>query len=97
LTPEWLRGAHYINLSHLTGESIPVAKGAGDEVQAGARNLDGTLTLEVLRISADSTLSRIMDLITHAQEAKPRLQKYIDRFGDKYAIGIILTSLLFLR
>ncbi|MBM3207494.1 MAG: cation-translocating P-type ATPase [Chlamydiae bacterium] len=90
-----IAGSSYINLSHLTGESIPISKKAGDEVQAGARNLDGTLTLEVLRVSADSTLTRIMQLITHAQETKPQLQRFIDKFGDKYAIAIILLSVIF--
>ena len=88
-------GSSFVNLSHLTGESAPLPKEKGDEVQAGARNLDGTLTLEVLRVSADSTLSRIIQLITLAQEAKPKLQKWIDRFGDTYALTIIGLSLLF--
>ena len=88
-------GSSFVNLSHLTGESVPLAKKPGDEVQAGARNLDGTLTLEVTRTSADSTLSRIVQLITQAQEAKPQLQRFIDKFGDKYALGIMTLSLLF--
>lgn len=88
-------GSSFVNLSHLTGESAHIPKGKGDEVQAGARNLDGTLTIEVSRLSADSTLSRIIQLITHAQEAKPKLQKIIDRFGDTYALVIIGLSLLF--
>jgi heavy metal translocating P-type ATPase len=88
-------GSSFVNLSHLTGESLPIEKKLGDEVQAGARNLDGTLTLEVLRTSSDSTLSRIMQLITHAQDAKPQLQRLIDRFGDRYAIIIMLLSLIF--
>jgi len=90
-----LKGSSFVNLSHLTGESLPVAKKSGDEVQAGARNLDGTLTLQVTRTSADSTLARIVQLITHAQEAKPQLQRMIDRFGDKYALTIMGLSLLF--
>lgn len=88
-------GSSFVNLSHLTGEAVPIAKGIGDEVQAGARNLDGTLTLEVVRTSSDSTLARIVQLITHAQEAKPRLQRFIDKFGDKYALSIMSLSLLF--
>lgn len=88
-------GRSSVNLSHLTGESVPILKVIGDEVQAGAKNLEGTLTLEVSRTSADSTTSKIIQLITHAQEAKPKLQKFIDRFGDYYAITIMGLSLLF--
>lgn len=90
-----ISGRSHVNLSHLTGESLPLVKKLGDEVQAGSRNLDGTLTMQVTRTSSDSTLARIMQLITEAQEARPQVQKIIDRFGDKYALSIMSLSLLF--
>ncbi|MGL4540541.1 MAG: heavy metal translocating P-type ATPase [Candidatus Rhabdochlamydia sp.] len=90
-----LKGSSFVNLSHLTGESRPVSKKLGDEVQAGAYNLDGTITVEVTRISSDSTLNRIIELITQAQEAKPRLQRFLDRFGKWYAMTIISLFLVF--
>jgi Cd2+/Zn2+-exporting ATPase len=88
-------GSSFVNLFHLTGESHPVPKKKGNEVQAGSRNLDGTLTLEVTRTSNDSTLTRIIELITQAQEAKPRLQRFLDRFGKWYALTIILLFFTF--
>lgn len=88
-------GSSFVNLAHLTGESEAQPKRIGDEVQAGARNLDGTLTLTVTRSSADSTLGRIIRLITQAQEAKPRLERLFDKFGKWYSITIILLSLAF--
>lgn len=90
-----VEGSSFVNLVHLTGESQPLAKTSGDEVQAGARNLDGSLTIEVTRTSRDSTLSRIIQLITHAQEAKPKLQHLLDRFGKWYAMAIIALAALF--
>jgi Cd2+/Zn2+-exporting ATPase len=87
-------GNSFVNLSHLTGESHPIPKKKGNEVQAGAKNLDGTLTMEVTRISSDSTLSRIIQLITAAQEAKPQLQRFLDRFGKWYAM--VIMSLFFI-
>jgi Cd2+/Zn2+-exporting ATPase len=84
-----ITGQSSIHLKHLTGESEPLAKTIGDEIPGGARNLDGTLTVEVLRSSADSTLARIIQLITAAHEAKPQLEKFLDRFGKWYAMGII--------
>ncbi len=95
LDGEVIAGHSYVNLVHLTGESQPIAKHIGDTVQAGAHNLDGTLTLNVARNSADSTLSRIIDLITQAQEAKPKLQRFFDRFGKWYSMTIILLSAFF--
>ncbi len=88
-------GNSYVNLKHLTGESEPIPKKTGDEVPAGARNLDGSLTIKVLRASTDSTLNRIIQLITQAQEAKPKLQRLLDRFSKGYAMTIILLSALF--
>ncbi|NGX37336.1 MAG: putative cadmium-transporting ATPase, partial [Chlamydiae bacterium] len=95
LDGEVISGSSYVNLIHLTGESQPIAKRIGDQVQAGAHNLDGTLTLKVNRTSADSTLNRIITLITQAQSAKPKLQRLFDRFGKWYSMTIILLSAFF--
>lgn len=88
-------GNSFVNLFHLTGESHPVSKKKGDEVAAGTRNLDGTLTVQVTRTRNNSTLARIVQLITQAQEAKPKLQRFLDRFGKWYAMIIIALFLLF--
>ena len=95
LDGEVIEGSSLVNLVHLTGESQPLSKAKGDEVPAGAGNLDGTLTIRVLRTSTDSTLSRIIKLITQAQEAKPHLQQFLDKFGKWYASTIISLSTLF--
>lgn len=88
-------GSSSVNLVHLTGENMPVTKKIGDEVPAGGRNLEGTLTLSVERTSADSSLARIIDLVTHAQEAKPVLQRWFDSLSKRYAMTIILLSFIF--
>ncbi len=88
-------GRSYLNLVYLTGESAPLSKQIGDEVPAGAGNLDGTLTLRVTRSSGDSTLSRIIKLITNAQDAKPKVEQFLDRFGKIYASSIILLATFF--
>lgn len=90
-----MEGNSFVNLVHLTGESHPVSKKKGDEIQAGARNLDGTLTIRVTRTSDDSTLSRIIVLITQAQEAKPQLQRLLERFGKWYAMTIMALFVIF--
>ncbi|HLB52555.1 MAG TPA: heavy metal translocating P-type ATPase [Chlamydiales bacterium] len=88
-----IAGKSLVNLVHLTGESRPVPKGPGDEVVAGTRNLDAALTFEVKRISADSTLARIIRLITEAAVAKPKVQRMLDRFGHTYASCIIAFTI----
>ena len=90
-----LEGTSSVNLAHLTGESLPSPKKEGDEIPAGARNLDAAMTIEVTRTSSDSTLARIVQLITEASEAKPKLQRTLDRFGKHYATTIISLTFLF--
>lgn len=94
LDGEVKEGVSAVNLVHLTGESLPVTKKIGDSVAAGARNLDGVLQLVVTHTAADSTLSKIVQLVTNAQEAKPKLQRWFDRFSRMYALSIISLSAL---
>lgn len=90
-----MEGTSSINLVHLTGENVPVTKSIGDNVPAGGRNLDGALVIEVTHSSQDSTLSRIIELVTKAQEAKPALQQWFDRLSRGYAMSIIALGALF--
>lgn len=90
-----IAGGSFVSLKHLTGESEPIAKKVGDALPAGARNLDGTLSVTVTRSSTDSTVNRIIQLITQAQDAKPKLQRFLDRFGKWYALGIISLFFVF--
>ncbi len=90
-----VEGRSYINLVYLTGESAPISKDIGSEVTAGAGNLDGSLTIRVTRSSGDSTVSRIIRLITEAQGAKPKVEQFLDRFGRIYATSIISLAALF--
>lgn len=88
-------GASSLDLSHLTGETLPVSKKPGDEVPAGARNKEGSLVIRVTKTSSDSTLARIINLVVEAESTKPPLEKWFDRFSGPYAKSIILASLLF--
>ncbi len=90
-----VEGRSYVNLVYLTGESAPLSKQTGDEVPAGAGNLDGTLTVRVTRSIRDSTLTRIVRLITDAQASKPKVEQFLERFGKVYASSIILLSAFF--
>lgn len=90
-----VEGASSVNLVHLTGENLPQTRTVNDQVAAGARNLDGALTLSVNRTSSDSTLARIIQLITQAQESKPHFQRWLDKVSNRYATSIILLALFF--
>lgn len=88
-------GISSVNMMHITGESIPVTKKLHDEVQAGSKNLDGVLTVLVTKTYQESTLAKIIHLITQAQEAKPQVQKLLDRYGSNYAKTIIFLAFMF--
>lgn len=90
-----MSGASSVNLVHLTGENLPIPKKIEDEVPAGARNLEGALTVLVTRTSSDSTLAKIIELVTEAQDAKPKLQRSFDALSRTYAISVILLSFTF--
>lgn len=90
-----IEGISSLNLVHLTGESLPISKKVGDTVPAGARNLEAALVIQVTRTSSDSTLAKIIQLITEAQSAKPKLQRWLDQFGQHYATTIISLTFLF--
>ena len=95
LDGEIIAGTSSINLVHLTGENLPVKRSKGDTIQAGASNLDGALTIQVTHTSSDSTVARIINLITQAQETKPKLQRWFDKLTNRYAISIIALSFVF--
>lgn len=90
-----VKGTSSVNLVHLTGESFPILTTVGNEVAAGAKNLDGALIIQVTKTSADSTLAKIIELVTNATEAKPKLQRFFDQYSGKYAISVIGLSAFF--
>ena len=69
-----LKGQTSLNESMLTGESRPVAKAVGATVIGGSINGEGSITVEVTRMGADSFLSQVIDLVRQAQESKSRTQ-----------------------
>ncbi|MBT8037190.1 MAG: heavy metal translocating P-type ATPase [Verrucomicrobiae bacterium] len=79
--------------SSLTGESLPVEKRPGDPVFSGTLNTWGRLDAEVEKVAGDSAHARIIRLITDAQQSKAPSQRFTDRFGTAYTIGILLLSL----
>jgi Cd2+/Zn2+-exporting ATPase len=89
-----LTGASAINQAPITGESIPVAKTAGDEIFAGTVNGQGTLEVRVLRQAADSTLSNIIHLVKEAQSQRAPSQRFIDRFARIYTPAVVVVALL---
>jgi Cu2+-exporting ATPase len=74
-----VKGNSYVNESMLTGESKPVEKKKGDKAIGGAINGDGSLEINVEGTGEDSYLSKVINLVSEAQEAKSKTQHLADR------------------
>ncbi|KAK8328348.1 hypothetical protein V6Z11_A11G245500 [Gossypium hirsutum] len=89
---EVFHGSATITIEHLTGEIKPLEAKAGDRIPGGARNLDGRMIVKVLKTWKESTLSRIVQLTEEAQLNKPKLQRWLDEFGEQYSKVVVVLS-----
>ena len=80
--------------SSITGEANPVKKRTGDHLYGGTINTWGKLDASVEKVAGDSAHSRIISLINEAQKSKAPSQRFTDRFGTAYTIGILTLSLV---
>jgi len=89
-----ISGTGALTLAHLTGEARPQAVSKGDKVLSGARLIEGSIEIRVECTSSDSTLAKLVKLITVAHERKPVLTRSFERFGRYYAAGIMTAAAL---
>jgi Cd2+/Zn2+-exporting ATPase len=89
-----LEGVSAVNQAPITGESLPVEKGPGDEVFAGTVNGSGALTVEVTHLARDNTLARIIQMVEQAQAQKAPSQRFVDRFARVYTPAVVVGALL---
>ena len=89
-----LSGESSLNTAALTGESLPQRVGVGDRVVSGSVNLDGELLVRVESVYAESTVSRILELVENASEKKARVESFITRFAHWYTPVVVGVALL---
>lgn len=90
-------GHSAVDTSLITGESVPVEVVPGDNVTGGTVNTSGWLVLEVTRVGADTTLSRLTSLVADAQSAKAPIARLADRISGVFVpIVLVLAALTFL-
>jgi Cu+-exporting ATPase len=89
-------GASHLDLSALTGESIPVAVSVGDPSSAGAINGASMITVEATRVGADTTLARIVQLVERAQGSRAPVQRLADRVAAVFVpVVMALAAITF--
>lgn len=89
-----LSGSSDLDRSVVNGESVPIAVGTGDRVQAGTLNLTGPLTLEATAAARDSFLAEIMGLMEAAEGGRARYRRIADRAARYYSPAVHLLALL---
>jgi Cu+-exporting ATPase len=104
-----LEGRSALDVGALTGESMPVDKGPGDEVLAGSLNQFGALTIEARRVAEHTVVGRVIELTVRALRDKAPLERTADRLARyflpavlglaalTFVVGLVLHSAGFFR
>ncbi|MDH5301724.1 MAG: heavy metal translocating P-type ATPase [Gammaproteobacteria bacterium] len=93
---EIIEGQSAIDEAMLSGESLPIHKGVGDNVSAGTINLHSTLLLRVNATLKDTALGRIIRLVEDAQQSKAAIQCLTDRIVPWFILATLsLASITF--
>ena len=82
-------GESSLDMSALTGESVPRDVAPGEEALAGCVNGRGVLTLEVLRIYKESAVARVLEMVEQSSARKAQTEKFITKFARIYTPAMV--------
>lgn len=86
-------GAANLDVSAITGESMPVRVGPGDEVLAGSIVVDSTLQVEATAAGTDNSLTTVVSLVENANEKKGQRARIADRLARPLVPGVLVLAL----
>ncbi len=81
-----VEGRTTVNQAALTGESVPIEKGEGDELIGGSVNGEAAVTVQVSKTGEETYLSQVIEMVRQAQETRSRTQDLADRAARWLAI-----------
>ena len=87
-------GQSTLDESMITGEPIPVEKQKGDSLTGGTINKNGTLVMIAEKVGADTTLSRIVDLVAKAQRSRAPIQGAVDRVSAIFVPAVVAAAII---
>ena len=88
-----LAGQTQVDEALLTGESIPLARQAGDRVIAGSHNLSGAIEVQIEQVGTATRYAQIVALMESASLSKPSMALLVDRWAKPFLIAVLLASL----
>jgi Cd2+/Zn2+-exporting ATPase len=86
------KGVTSVDESSMTGEPIPREKRSGDVIYAGTLNLNGVIEIEATKVGEDTTLGRVIKLVSEAEAHKPQAVKLIDRYAQWFTPTILAAA-----
>ena len=89
-----LEGRSAIDESMITGEPLPVEKTQGDPLTGGTLNKHGSLIMRAEKVGAETTLSRIVELVAKAQRSRAPIQGLADRVSFYFVPAVVLVAIV---
>jgi len=89
-----ISGRSTVDESMLTGESLPVEKGEGDEVIGATLNKTGSFRFRATRVGRETALAQIIRLVEEAQGSKAPIQRLVDRIASYFVPAVITIAVV---
>lgn len=89
-----LEGFSAVNESAFTGESVPVDKNVGDEVSSATINTNGHLKCKATRVGEDTSLSKVIKMVSDASATKAPIAKLADRVSGVFVPVVIIIAII---
>lgn len=89
-----IEGRSTLDTSALTGESLPKEVAVGDDVLSGTINKTGVIIIETTKLFAESTVSKILDLVQNAGAKKAKTEQFITTFAKYYTPFVVISAAL---
>jgi Cu+-exporting ATPase len=89
-----IEGESSVDESMITGEPIPVEKGAGSKVIGGTINGTGSLVMRAERVGSDTLLAQIVQMVSEAQRSRAPIQRIADKVSAWFVPAVVLAAVL---
>ncbi|MCO6429660.1 MAG: heavy metal translocating P-type ATPase [Deltaproteobacteria bacterium] len=91
---EIVEGKSNIDESMVTGEPMPIAKEAGSKVVGATINQTGSFVMRAVRVGSDTMLSRIVQMVSHAQRSRAPIQRLADTVSGWFVPAVIIVAMI---